>query len=90
MTAGPPDPPGYPDPWGPATAFYSPRSRVGQAHRLHIHRGDGAWCPATAHDTRRSTKIRIPLPATPPTGLTWCPTCVARRNAQTATPGDST
>lgn len=59
--------------------------RAGQVRRLHVMREDGKFpgrqgeCGAPGWTHRHSDPVILdPLPATPPTGLEWCPACVGR------------
>jgi hypothetical protein len=65
------------------SAFGSPERRGGQVRRLHIVRDDGprpGWqtmCGQHATGTTKAAAVVIdPMPAAPPDGLTWCPTCI--------------
>lgn len=69
---------------------YSARSgkRAGQVRRLHIVRehgprdarpGSHTWCGPFAYDVTDSPSMFIsPLPARPPEGLEWCPSCIGK------------
>lgn len=65
------------------SAFGSPERRGGQVRRLHIVREDGqrpgqqTMCGQHATGTTKAAAVIIdPMPAAPPDGLTWCPTCI--------------
>jgi hypothetical protein len=64
--------------------------RAAQVRRLHIMREDGkhpgrqALCGTGGYDVTNSTTVLIdPLPAQPPSGLTWCPACVGKAAERT-------
>jgi hypothetical protein len=75
-----------------ACAFYrgyvNDSKRAGQVKRLHILRDTGThsmeprklgWCGTTGWDVTDSRTVLIsPLPARPPEGLRWCPSCIGR------------
>jgi len=65
------------------SVFGRPERRGGQVRRLHIIREDGrapgkqTLCGQHATGTTKAGAVLIdPMPATPPDGLTWCPTCI--------------
>lgn len=62
---------------------YGGHRRGGQVRRLHIVREDGraggrqAMCGQAAGPTLKAPVVVYdPMPATPPPGLTWCPSCI--------------
>ncbi len=72
------------------SAYGTPQRRAAQVRRLHVVNDTGprpgrqTCCGQIATSRFKGAAVILdPLPATPPDGLTWCPTCIGRLAEQT-------